>query len=179
MQFKSVESLWDSKKISKKSLEKEMKLDFKGNLLVAVMLDHATNGSQGGDITDLIEGAKSIGINVVVLMSPDSADSLPSKNILLYNEKNRLKLIEASDAALVFAFTDIEELILNGVVPIGLREKGIEDYNPNKETGNGFCYDENDIWSLFAAVVRAKETFRFPFDWKHLIYNSLRKLETS
>jgi starch synthase len=71
--------------------------------------------------------------------------------------------------ALVFPFSDVEEIMLNGVIPISMNRPGIKDYNPNKETGNGFVYKKEDSWSIFAALVRAVETFKFPYDWKHIV----------
>ena len=35
--------------------------------------------------------------------------------------------------------------------------------------GNGFVYDNENVWGIFAGVVRALETFKFPYDWKHIV----------
>jgi glycogen synthase len=53
-----------------------------------------------------------------------------------------------------------------GVVPICLPSSLLDDYNPVQETGNAFVYEQPTMWSCFAALVRAVETYKFPFDWK-------------
>lgn len=53
-----------------------------------------------------------------------------------------------------------------GVVPISLESSLIEDYNPVQESGNAFLYDAPNSWLCFAALVRAIETHKFPFDWR-------------
>jgi ADP-glucose type glycogen/starch synthase len=60
-----------------------------------------------------------------------------------------------------------------GTVPV-VHETGgladtIRDYDPVAQTGNGFTFGEYDPWQLFAAVVRAAETFRHPTAWSWLV----------
>jgi glycogen synthase len=45
----------------------------------------------------------------------------------------------------------------------------LENYRPNEETGNSFLFKKRDLWSVFAAIVRALETHKFPYDWGHII----------
>lgn len=58
----------------------------------------------------------------------------------------------------------------NGVVPITQAlDPSIMDYNPNTESGNAFVYQNANQWEVFAAVVRAIETYKFPYDWKFIV----------
>ena len=57
----------------------------------------------------------------------------------------------------------------NGVVTITNKfTDTIADYNPNKETGNSFTFENFNEWEIFAAIVRALETYKFPYDWKFI-----------
>jgi len=58
----------------------------------------------------------------------------------------------------------------NGVVTITSKfNETIEDYNPNTESGNAFVFENANEWEVFAAVVRATETYKFPYDWKFIV----------
>ncbi|MFC1600400.1 hypothetical protein ACFL3T_05210 [Patescibacteria group bacterium] len=58
----------------------------------------------------------------------------------------------------------------NGVVPITQElDPSVVDYNPNTESGNAFVYQNANEWEIFAAVVRALETHKFPYDWKFIV----------
>jgi len=62
---------------------------------------------------------------------------------------------------------DLEKLKRYSIVPVA--EKGkVSSFNPVEEKGNGFLFDSNP-WSLFASLVRAAETYRFPYDWKNIV----------
>lgn len=87
-------------------------------------------------------------------------------------EKEIDRLLMAADIALIFNnHHDLIKLLLNyGVVLVG-EDKSVflENYKPNEETGNAFLFNRKDLWSVFAAVVRALETFKFPYDWNHIV----------
>lgn len=70
---------------------------------------------------------------------------------------------------------DIRYLSLLGAktVPIlEVREAekfGYEEFNPQTEKGRCFCFTGFDVWTIFAAVVRALENYRFPYDWNNIV----------
>lgn len=87
-------------------------------------------------------------------------------------EKEIDRLFLAADIAIVFNnHHDLIKLLMNyGVVLVGEdRSPFLENYRPNEETGNAFLFNKKDLWSVFAAVVRALETFKFPYDWNHIV----------
>src|SRR3989440_1768705 len=64
-----------------------------------------------------------------------------------------------------------------GTIPIvratgGLADT-IEDWDPLRQTGNGFVFSAYDHWDLYAQVVRALETFRQPALWRRLQANAM------
>ncbi len=64
-----------------------------------------------------------------------------------------------------------------GTIPIvratgGLADT-IDDWDPVRQTGNGFVFTAYDHWDLFAQVVRALETFRQPSLWCRLQANAM------
>ncbi|MCF7844552.1 MAG: hypothetical protein K9M03_01860 [Kiritimatiellales bacterium] len=76
----------------------------------------------------------------------------------------------AADAALYFAdpaeLKELHESLRFGVVPITPDCKDLDAYDPIQESGCAFTYEELNVWHCFAAIVRALETQKFPFDWR-------------
>jgi len=66
------------------------------------------------------------------------------------------------------------DMLKNGIIPIASRsQKFLSNYDPNHESGNCFIFDEKTIWEVFAATVRAIETYKFPYDWKNIIRGNI------
>ncbi|MCD6109997.1 hypothetical protein J7J83_04535 [bacterium] len=99
-------------------------------------------------------------------------EGLSHLNIKLLKGDISEKLLEKSNIIVLF---DEDKAILNqaweeGVVPVVSDFNDvIVDYNPNTETGNGFVYDSLNYWEIFTAIVRACETYKFPYDWKFIV----------
>ncbi len=88
-------------------------------------------------------------------------------------EDEKRKIYAAADIILIPAHSkeclEEEEIAMRyGVVPITPPQDFTEDYNPNLERGNSFVYLTDSPWSLFATLIRAIESFRFPYDWKNI-----------
>lgn len=49
----------------------------------------------------------------------------------------------------------------------------LSEFNPIKNEGNTFFYDQNNSWSIFYSIVRYLENYKFPFDNKNLVKNIL------
>ena len=89
------------------------------------------------------------------------------------SEDEKRKIYAAADIILVSTTSDecLEEAqraMAYGVVPVSPQTELVEDYNPNQERGNAFVYIKDSPWSLFANLIRAQESFRFPFDFKNI-----------
>jgi len=79
-------------------------------------------------------------------------------------------MLKAADMALFLSdpatLPELSACLSHGTIPIAPSTSALKDYNPVQETGNAFLYKEEDVWKCFAAIVRASETYVFPFDWK-------------
>ena len=90
--------------------------------------------------------------------------------IISNDEASLQKMYAAADVALFLSdstgMTEVEECLSYGVVPVAPSTNSLDDYNPIQETGNAFLYEGSTHWHTFGALVRAMETFKFPFDWR-------------
>lgn len=170
----SLDNLLEKKKGTKAALCKKLSLS-EDKPLLGVVLDKKLSPADEDRLRSILEGVLHIDINIVVLTDTDVFDDNQVKHIS-YSRRGRRELLEASDMSLSFPFSDIQEMLLNGTVPISPSRPEISDYNPNKETGNGFVYKENDCWCMFAAIVRALETFKFPYDWNNIVKQGLSSI---
>ncbi len=128
----------------------------------------------------LMEGLLVLPIKVIVVSSSEAPDLIkhPSGKISWVSREDGRndplidKYLAASDMALLFEehHNDVEKVLKKGVVVIG-HEKSplLENYHPNEETGNSFTFKANNQWDIFMALVRALETYKFPYDWDHMI----------
>lgn len=141
----------------------------------------------------LLEGLTVLNVKIIVIDTQQPADlnnlgeltEHHDNQIIWYNpiqddsgqateEKEIDRLLLAADLAVFFNnHNDLIQLLKNyGVVMVADENCPLlENYRPNEQTGNAFLFNKKDLWSVFAAIVRAMETFRFPFDWQHIIKN--------
>lgn len=143
------------------------------------------DGKDKNLITGLIEGLNSINASVVLFIK-DGANSVAFDlrekcAVVSTHGSNYRMFFETCDMMIVLDGTPDEnflyELWQNGIVPVA--QEGIDaisNYNPNDETGNSFTYTSKNIWEVFAAIVRAVETHKFPYDWKHIMRQGLKSL---
>lgn len=80
------------------------------------------------------------------------------------------KMFAASDMALFLCPSagtqEVTQALNYGTIPVTPAGAGLQDYNPNQESGNAFTYQKENAWHCYGALVRALETFKFPYDWK-------------
>lgn len=141
----------------------------------------------------LLEGLTVLNVKIIVIDTQQPADlnnlgelaEHQAEQIVWYNpiqdnsgqvkeEKEIDRLLLAADLAILFNHhTDLIQLLKNYGVVMVADDKCplLDNYKPNEEVGNAFLFNKKDLWSVFAAIVRALETFRFPFDWQHIIKN--------
>jgi hypothetical protein len=169
----SVANFIKNKREAKKSFAKKMAFSEK-KPLIGIVLDKELTTKQTACLEAITQGAGSIDVQVVVL-SDHKVHEGDGMLHLPYSQANRKNLLAAADMTLSFSFNDIEEMLLNGAIPISTARPEIKDYNPNKEIGNAFVYKKRNKWGMFAAVVRARETFKFPYDWNNIVRQGLEK----
>lgn len=90
--------------------------------------------------------------------------------IVANDEKSIRKMFAAADMALFLSdasdLPELEAALRYGTVPVCPVAKKVHAYDPNQESGEAFLYDKETVWHSFGAIVRALETFRFPYDWR-------------
>ncbi len=88
--------------------------------------------------------------------------------IIKDEEEIRRKMYASSDISLFFAPDDAElgHCLAYGAVPISPEQDLLADYNPVQESGNAFIANPHTPWNWFAALVRATETYKLPYDWR-------------
>lgn len=86
------------------------------------------------------------------------------------DETNMRRMLAGSDIGLFLSdkegHEDLESTLSYGVIPVSMPYDILEDYNPVQESGNAFIFTAENHWKCFASLVRALETFRFPYDWR-------------
>lgn len=185
MQDSGISKTLNSKRDAKDYLRNEYGLTLnKKKLLLSIIIDEKSGPDVMTFLKNFLEGIKAVSVSVIIVtpqnlkVELDNFKSPRGVFVMQTNKNLTEKVLAASDVSFVFPLSSMKKEHLNlmwhlGVVPIA-PEKIAQDYDPNKETGNSFISRNSDAWSVFAALVRAAETFRFPYDWKHIIKQALR-----
>lgn len=174
----SVKDLLKQKKETKKALAKT--LGFAGGKpLVVIVVEGEIAADVQAEIGAILEAAGHIEACVAVLNDGEPIVKGKMSNVIEvpYNRENRRQVMEAADMAITFDFNDVEEMMLNGVVPISGARKEVSDYDANSEKGNSFIYKTPNRWAVFAALVRALETHKFPYDWANIVRVGVKSVE--
>ncbi len=94
-------------------------------------------------------------------------------------EAHQHLLLAGADAAIFFTTPETKDVLAclaYGSIPVSPEHGHLENYNPVQERGNAFTFKETTPWQCFAAVVRALETLRFPYDWKTIQRNAMESV---
>jgi len=120
-------------------------------------------------IAQLINGIAELDFPMVVLGNTNL--EIPKK-ILQIKEKEQFEgAYDASDFVLLpkMSASKLMQAWSNRVVPICEKSDLTSNYDPIEEKGNSFTVEISNEWGFFAALIRATETYKFPYDWKHLL----------
>ncbi|MEK7552033.1 MAG: glycogen/starch synthase [Patescibacteria group bacterium] len=109
----------------------------------------------------------------------------PKKFVLTpFNPKYETSMYAGADIFLLpsrFEPCGINQMIAlrYGCIPVvhhigGLADT-IVDFNPHKETGNGFTFKEYNVLDLVVAITRATENYKHPEIWKRLVITGLKE----
>lgn len=172
-----INNLLERKRAAKKTFSNKLSFSYKRPLL-GIFLDKELPHKDVEKVKGILEGTACLNMEVMVL-ADSNIDEFPIPHVIFmpYSRSNRKNLLEAADMALVLPFNDVDEFLLNGIIPVAGQKDGLEDYNPNFETGNSFIYKNDVSWGIFAALVRAMETFKFPFDWRNIVSEGIRSVK--
>jgi hypothetical protein len=171
------------KKAKKDFFEKCYQEDPKTPLLVIFA---PAQGEAKQNFYQLLEGILVLPIKVIVI-SDERGETVgcPTGKLTWVNSENgRLddlidEYLMAADMALVFDGHShhLSQLLNKGVVVIGHdKSPMLADYHPNDESGNSFTFKSSSSWEIFRALVRAQETYRFPYDWENIIRSAVKSV---
>ncbi|MFH0770671.1 MAG: hypothetical protein V1926_04830 [Candidatus Peregrinibacteria bacterium] len=170
----------DQKVKNKVALQKDLKWPGETKRPMACLPAGMTEELGGELLKSVIPGLLTLPMEIIILGKGSSAygkllTGLAAEHrhriAIIDNTKEDIqRMYAAADMALFFSQTgaaaELAECLRFGVVPVAPRMKGLEPYDAVQESGCSFLYDQPTPWHCFAAIVRALETFQFPFDWR-------------
>lgn len=144
----------------------------------------------GSLLKELLPGILSLNCELVILgkgsaeygtLFTNLQKKHPHRVKILKNDPEEIeKMLAACDMAMCLAEPDdseIQECLRNGVVPVSLASPYLADYNPVQESGNAFVFEQPVVWHAFGALVRALETFKFPYDWRTIQRHAMESVQ--
>jgi len=137
-----------------------------------LLINCADSGTD--DYGALFEGLKSIDLTTIVVAPHPAAQR--DKNIFYFTPDKLEDAAAAADFVVAPDNGNLKTWRAEGCVPISqLDGDSTVNYNPLQEKGNGFYFKNPTAWEMFAAVVRALETYQFPYDWENLVREMLKE----
>lgn len=155
-----------------------------------ICLPTGVSDQLGGELLkEVLPGLLSLPVEIVILGKGSASygtylTDIAKKNshriaIIANDEENISRMFAAADIALFLTdpsdMTELTEALRYGVIPVCPKNDAVDAYNPNQESGEAFPYDKETMWHCFAAVVRALETYRFPYDWRTIQKHCMEK----
>ena len=180
----------EKKKINKNKFQGEFDLIEKEKMMLVSITTPLTEKNGFDVFLKILPGLENLNLQIALLGVGTEKFQKPILNfskknpgkvaILEESDENLRKLHAAADVEIFLTKNaatenEIKNALAYGSVPIATDNfsKFCKNYNPNLETGNAFLFDENNFFSFFAALVRAAEHFRFPYDWKTICRNAI------
>lgn len=174
---KSLDEKLDEKRVYRQQLRKLLR-DFSCEM--PIIGTSPTDDMDFSFFRELLQGTASLKIPFVIFQNEKECNELPFDlydfvNVVLVDSKKN-NAFSGCDSVICFSEKSVNQCFTSGIVPIASDFiPGVVNYNPNSETGNSFVFEKKDNtinpWQIFAATIRAIETYRFPFDWKWIIRN--------
>lgn len=126
--------------------------------------------------TELLEGLKVLSAGFVVIVENAQQEQI-ADNIIITDSVDATSLLGFDFVVADNNIGNIHEYSQAGVTPIINKDNHLssilKEFNPLKNEGNSFYYDNENPWSIFYTIVRYMENYKFPFDNKNLIKNVL------
>ncbi len=101
--------------------------------------------------------------------------------IVADDEAHLRTMLAGSDIAMFFSgkseAEEIENALRYGAIPVALPHEALDNYNPVQESGNAFIYETANPWLCFGSLVRALETFKFPYDWRTIQRHAMESMD--
>lgn len=169
----------DQKVQNKTTLQKELGWPEESKRPIVCFPAGMTETLGGALLRELLPGMLTQQIEILVLGKGSSEygslfTSLAKEHghrihIVKNDDESIRAMLAAADMAMFLSDVltkEISQCLAYGVVPLSLPQPKLEDYDPVQEAGNAFLFAQPTPWHAFASLVRALETFKFPFDWR-------------
>lgn len=125
---------------------------------------------------ELLEWLKVLSAGFVVIVENTQQDQI-ADNIILTDSVDATSLLGFDFVVADNSIGNIDQYCQAGVTPIINKDNHLtsilKEFNPLKNEGNSFYYDNENPWSIFYTIVRYMENYKFPYDNKNLIKNVL------
>lgn len=125
---------------------------------------------------ELLEWLKVLSAWFVVVIENATQEQI-ANNIIITDSVDATSLLGFDFIVADNTIGNIHQYTQAGVTPIINRDNHLssilQEFNPLKNEGNSFHYDDANAWSIFYTIVRYMENYKFPFDNKNLIKNVL------
>ena len=128
-------------------------------------------------VWELIEWLKSLPSGFVVYSEWAKTEVIFDNVVIIWNI-DKLTLSGFDFLVCDDEINNISHYLEKWITPIIIRDNHmssiLKEFNPLKNEGNTFFYDNLDKWSIFFTIVRYIENYKFPFDNKNLVKNVLK-----
>ena len=162
-----------SKKQAKKRQQKDWGMKVSED--IPMVLVREVNDEIGAVLESIAGGVGAVGVQVVVIeptreelrkLCRDLEVAFPG----WFKVVSGFGLDETSfDMELLEEATVAQLRVLKEKKIVPVAGKGVTPFDPVAEKGNGFAFNLSDPWSLYVALVRATETYKFPYDWGNMV----------
>jgi starch synthase len=182
------------KKVNKLWLQRYFKLKVNTHTPLLCMTSRIAEQKGFGLLTGIINHLMKLDVQMIVMGDGDPEISRILQNVqkeypkqfafVPFDSKIETSLYAGSDIFVLpsrFEPCGINQMIAlrYGCIPIvhhigGLADT-ITDFNPTKQTGNGYTFTSYSPEDLLIAIVRALETYKYKETWKELTISGLRQ----
>ncbi|MBW7954920.1 hypothetical protein H3C61_03845 [Candidatus Gracilibacteria bacterium] len=161
------ENIFLEKKNNSKILKDFFKLKNKPTGLIIVENEE--------NIDFLLDGLEQLSCDFVIKTKSEMGKKI---NIIKTNEISK-DFLSGFD----FVVTDnkessLQQYLKNGITPIvpenNYLSSILKEFNPLTSEGNSFLYKENNSWSMYYAIIRYLENYKFPYDNRNLVKNIIK-----
>jgi hypothetical protein len=156
----------NEKKRQTETIKNKFKLLKKNKILWIVVMDNKEI------ISDLLKWLSVLPVDLIIL----SKEEFGKYDSMIYlNEVNDSLLFWIDFIVCDDCMWKLWDYLKKWIVPIVAKDNYLNnilnEFNPVKSEWNAFFYTEDNVWSIFYAVIRYLENYKFPYDNRNLVKN--------
>lgn len=147
--------------------------------IVLILLSLFVNEQDREFLEQMLEAMRFLDIHVLVLGKKSECEEI-LLSLFIQREPTEKLVHEALGGADMVLLPPscptsfVRSVLQYGLTPVAFFEQAdLIDYDPVFEKGNSFLYNYLSPWSAYAAMVRALETYRLPYDWQRIQKNGM------